>query len=662
MANNPTVLVVNDDPVQLRLTAAALGRDGFAVLSCADAEQALRLLGEARPVDVVVTDLYMPGIDGWRLCRLLRSAAFARFNRTPILVVSSIFSGADAEELTAQLGADGFLAAPYDAIKLCRVVRGLIGNQRPVASRTVLIVEPDGGHGQQLAAAFEAASYQVSLARDGQEALTLFRQKPRQILVLDGDFAEVRTDRLLDAIKEPGTPTVVMVLTSDSSASVAVELIRKGADNYLRKPFAAEYLVKLCEAAVRQRALLRIEELLQIRTRRLRESEDRYRSLFENAGDGIVTYTLDGVMMSVNRALETLLAAGRDDLLGDFYGKYLTAASLLEAKLKQDEARHQRHESWMCELELLRPDAVVVPVQAHCRFLGAKDGEPAIVMATYRDLTAARKLERQRAEFTAMLAHDIRNPVGLIRGYAELLLYDSDRPLDAARKHQCYERIRDAAEVVDSLVNNYLDLSRIEAGQLELAKLPVDLAALLRRIFERFEGDAQRRRTRFELRAAQGPVGIDGDMLALDRVFANLLNNAFKFTPPGGAIALSMIRRGAEVVVEVRDSGPGIDAATLPLLFQKFNRVEIAERQEGLGLGLFIVRELVHAHGGRVEVASAPGAGACFAVFLPLAAGAGESSAQSADARRKSAAGNHQSGESGMVYGGFSDDGASDSK
>ena len=112
MANNPTVLVVNDDPVQLRLTAAALGRDGFDVWSCADAEQALRGLEDGRKVDIVVTDLYMPGIDGWRLCRLLRSAAFARFNDTPILVVSSIFSGSDAEQLTAQLGADGFLAAP----------------------------------------------------------------------------------------------------------------------------------------------------------------------------------------------------------------------------------------------------------------------------------------------------------------------------------------------------------------------------------------------------------------------------------------------------------------------------------------------------------------------------------------------------------------------
>jgi len=619
MAHNPTVLVVNDDPSQLSLTSRVLSRDGFQVLACRDAEQALSLLGEPRPVDIVVTDLYMPGIDGWRFCRLLRSAAFERFNGTPILVVSSIFSGVDAEELTAQLGANGFLAAPYDSAQLCRVVRGLIGNHKPVQSSTVLIVEPDGSQAQQLSAAFEAGGYEVNHARDGREALALFRQKPQQILVLDGDFTEVRTDRLIDAVKEPGTSTVVIVLISDSSASIAVELIRKGADNYLRKPFESKYLVELCAAAVRQRALLRIEELLQIRTRRLRESEDRYRSLFENAGDGIATYTLDGVIVSVNCALEALTATGRDVLLGNLYGDLMTVPSLALAKAAQEQARVRRVGSWVCDLELVRSNGVMVPVRAHCRFLGGKGTGSAMIMATYRDLTAERKLERHRAEFTAMLAHDIRNPVGLIRGYAELLLHDAGRPLDAERKRKCHERIRDAAEVVDSLVNNYLDLSRIEAGRLDLAKQPLDLTAHLRRIFERFEGDGQRRGIRFELFTEQFPATIDGDLLALDRVFANLLNNAFKFTPEGGAISLTMARRGADVVVEVRDSGPGIDGQKLPMLFQKFNRIEIAERQEGLGLGLFIVRELVHAHSGRVEVSSALGEGTCFSVFLPLA-------------------------------------------
>jgi signal transduction histidine kinase len=172
--------------------------------------------------------------------------------------------------------------------------------------------------------------------------------------------------------------------------------------------------------------------------------------------------------------------------------------------------------------------------------------------------------------------------------------------------------------VVDSLVSNYLELSRIEAGALQLTKQRVDLAALLRSIVERFEGAAEPRGIRFQLCEENQGI-IDGDALALDRVFANLLNNAFKFTPDGGAITLNIVRHGGEAMVSVRDSGPGIDPAKLSTLFQKFNRIEINERQEGIGLGLFIVKELVAAHGGRVEVESSLGQGSCFAVFLPLA-------------------------------------------
>ncbi len=618
MVKNPTVLVVNDDPSQLRITSKALSCDGFEVLPCADAEQALRLLGEGGAVDVVVTDLYMPGIDGWRLCRLLRSAAFARFNTIPILVVSAIFSGSDAEDLTVQLGADGFLAAPYEPAKLCRVVRNLIGDLKPVPSSSVLIVEPDLGYAQQLTAIFESAGYSVAHAANGSQALAMFRQEPRQVVVLDYDYSEVMSERLIDAIKEPGTATVVMVVTSDNSAERAVDLIRKGADNYVHKPLAQNQLVQLCETAVRQRALLRIEDLLQMRTRRLRASEDRYRNLFENAGDGIVTYTLDGITISINRALETLLVMTRDELVGKSYERLMTAVSLATAKKAQQEARANREDAWTYTLELVRPDGTLVPVQSHCRFLRDKDGEPTMIMATYRDLTVERLLERQRAEFTAMLAHDIRNPLALIRGCAELLLDDHGPAVDAPTVRKCHERIHNAAQVVDSLVSNYLELSRIEAGALQLTKQRVDLAGLLRSIVERFEGAAEPRGIRFQL-CEENHGMIDGDALALDRVFANLLNNAFKFTPDGGAITLNIVRHGGEAMVSVRDSGPGIDPAKLSTLFQKFNRIEINERQEGIGLGLFIVKELVAAHGGRVEVESCLGQGSCFAVFLPLA-------------------------------------------
>ena len=619
MTTQPTVLIVNDDPLQLRIAATILRRDGFIVLSCPSAEEALRLLSEPSVVNAIVTDLYMPGIDGWRFCRLLRSAAFAQFNRIPILVVSAIFSGADAEELTVQLGADGFLAAPYEPATLCRAVRGLLVDSKPISSKTVLLVEPDAAFAEDLAAIFASEGYRVAHATDGAQALSRFSHEPSQIVVLDGDHAEVMTPGLIETIKQPGTPTVVIVMTSVNSADLAMDLLRKGADNQLQKSAVRQELLQLCESAVRQRALLRIEELLQIRTQRLRDSEERYRDLFENAGNGIATYTLDGVIVSVNGALENLLAASRDVLSGKLYSRLMTAASFTDAKKAQEDARTGNQDSWVCGLELARSDSTVVPVESHCRFLRGKGGVPGLVMATYRDLTAERLLERQRAEFTAMLAHDIRNPVGLICGYAEFLLRDQGVPMDAAMARKCNERIFNAAQVIESLVSNYLDFARIEAGRLDLSKRRFELVGLLRRIVERFEGVAQMRGIRFQLHAQPTGKFVDGDTLALDRVIANLLNNAFKFTPDNGVISLSVMGCAGDAVIKVCDSGPGIAPERLPTLFQKFNRIELADRQEGVGLGLYIVSELVGAHGGKVEVASTPGLGTCFSVVLPLA-------------------------------------------
>ncbi len=147
-----------------------------------------------------------------------------------------------------------------------------------------------------------------------------------------------------------------------------------------------------------------------------------------------------------------------------------------------------------------------------------------------------------------MLAHDIRNPVGLICGYAEFLLRDQGVPMDAAMARKCNERIFNAAQVIESLVSNYLDFARIEAGRLDLSKRRFELVGLLRRIVERFEGVAQMRGIRFQLHAQPTGKFVDGDTLALDRVIANLLNNAFKFTPDNGVISLSVMaprrRRG----------------------------------------------------------------------------------------------------------------------
>ena len=424
------------------------------------------------------------------------------------------------------------------------------------------------------------------------------------------------SDRLIEHVKEPAAATVAIVMTSDASAARALEFIRKGADNYLPKPFVPEYLLYLCETALRQRALTRVEELLELRTQKLRESEQRYRDLFENAGIAVAIYAVDGTVISVNRAFEALTGRSRDDLVGKSYQQFLTSADYRQATEMQEQAREGKLLSWHHEIELAHSGGTATPVEAHYRFLHGRDGHPGVIMAIYRDLTAEKNLQRQRAEFSAMLAHDIRNPVALILGCVSLLLNDTHGP-DPDVANTIHRRIMDHARVLQSLVNNYLEASTIEAGQLVLSKRPVQLPDLLRRITQRFEVEARRRDIGLVLTARDCP-GLEADPLVLERIVGNLLQNGFKFTPNGGQITVSAEPRRGEAVVTVRDTGHGIDPEKIPSLFQKFQRLESSEPQEGLGLGLYIVKELVTAHGGRTEVESIIGKGSAFSIFLPL--------------------------------------------
>ena len=616
LATLPTVLIVNDDPVQLRVAAAILARDGLTTISCLGAEEALRMLAQRGPVDIIVTDLYMPGIDGWRFCRLLRSAAYEQFNAIPILVVSATFSGVDAEELTVQIGADAFLSAPYKPARLCRVVRELLQHNKPIVVTNVLIVEPDAAEAGQLARVFRDHGYAVHHAASGEDALERFCGVRPQLVVIDYDHADPSTDRLIETMKEPAAACVVMVTTSDHSPELALNLIRRGADNYVHKPWTAEFLMHRCETAARQRALLRVEELLELRTRRLRDSEERYRNLFERACDGIVIHSLDGIVIAINRQLEVLTAIPRDELLGRPYSRLLTGGSYSEAQRRQEQARAAKERNWSYEIELARIDSGVIPVEVRCSFLPSRNDHPAMIMALYRDITEKKALERHRAEIAAMLAHDIRNPVGLILGCTELLISDAFTA-DGERTRKCHLMIREDARHLESLVNNFLDASRIEAGKFSLYRKPVRLEDLLQQVVKRFECESERRSIRIDSRSGPSPE-VSADALGLERVFGNLLQNAFKFTPDGGVIAVELSAESDKVVIAVQDSGPGIEAEKLPQLFQKYHREEHHHNQGGVGLGLYIVKQMVEAHGGTVEVESRLGEGSCFKVIIPI--------------------------------------------
>jgi signal transduction histidine kinase len=232
---------------------------------------------------------------------------------------------------------------------------------------------------------------------------------------------------------------------------------------------------------------------------------------------------------------------------------------------------------------------------------------------------ALRREQHLRSELTRMLVHDLKNPLASILGSLGPLTEGMVGELNDAQA-RFLSRAEGAGQEMLRLIEELLDVERLEAGALPLDRGRLDAGELLRRRASEIEGLAQHNRLRLVVEIPDSLPGLEADEGLIDRVVGNLLSNAVKFTPPGGTIRLSARAQDGTLLFEVADSGPGIPAADRARVFEKFARLSGA-RTRGAGLGLTFCKMVVEAHHGRIEVEGSPEGGALFRVYLPLAAG-----------------------------------------
>lgn len=346
----------------------------------------------------------------------------------------------------------------------------------------------------------------------------------------------------------------------------------------------------------------------------LHEREARLAAIFRTVSDVIVTFDLDHVITGVNRAIERVLGYKPEEVIGRSTDILTTPGAAALARNRTRQALQGEVLPTLFEVQGQHKNGTLMPLEGAASFL-YEDGRPVGVVGVLRDISLKKELERQRADFLAMLTHDIKNPMHAILGYAELLLDDAVN----GEQQKLLQRLRENALTVHSLVTNYLDFSKVESGHLALVRQPVGINLLLQRIEQLYAGEAFRRDITLRMYLQEGLPLIDGDPLALERVFANLLHNALKFTPRLGVVVIRSAVQTDAVTVTFTDSGPGIAQEELASLFEKYRRAKQVRASDGAGLGLFIVKALVEEHGGQVQVESAPGQGACFSVLLPIA-------------------------------------------
>ncbi len=269
------------------------------------------------------------------------------------------------------------------------------------------------------------------------------------------------------------------------------------------------------------------------------------------------------------------------------------------------------------ELSIFSPEERVYQVQT--AMLRGDGGDVSGVVATFNDITELRGVERMKSEFVSTVSHELRTPLTSIKGFIRTLLDDTDGYYDRETQMEFYRIIDTECDRLVRLINDLLNLSRIESGRaLDLVLGEVDLGALIARVVD--SQKAYTDRHRFEVIVPGDLPKIVADRDKLDQVLTNLLSNAVKYSPDGGQITVSARDIGDhKLSVSITDQGIGIPDEQIGKLFTRFHRVDSRDsrKQYGTGIGLYLVKHLVEAHQGEVSVASKPGEGSTFTFILP---------------------------------------------
>lgn len=379
--------------------------------------------------------------------------------------------------------------------------------------------------------------------------------------------------------------------------------------------------------------------------------ESRYRKLLHAAPDAILEVNEAGQILILNEAVERMFGYSRSELLGS------SVDQLVPAAMRGGHAQHRsayasrpktRPMGTGLELQGQRKDGSLFPVEIS---LSPNWIEGSLhVIASVRDITERKAVEdrirtlreqytaeltlkneqlearnreveranRQKNEFLASMSHELRTPLHTIIGFSELLAEQLEGPLGEKQQRFVGHILQDARHLLE-LINEILDISKIESGRLELKREPFEFSQCVEEVLAGIRHQAATKNITLENKN-RFHDSLYADRLRVKEIMYNLLSNAVKFTPEGGRVWVEAFSKGNSLHVSVCDTGIGIPEKEHPAIFEKFYQVGDARggTREGTGLGLPITKHLVELHGGSIDVESQPGQGSSFRLTFPL--------------------------------------------
>ena len=498
----------------------------------------------------------------------------------------------------------------------------VLSNRDNSDSFTILVIDDDQTMREGCSRILSKSGWTVLTAEKGQNGLDEIRSHPGEIdvVLLDLMMPGVSGMEVLEQSLAMVPDLLVIVITGYATVESAVEAMKKGAYDFIPKPFTPDQLRMIVKRALEKRAFQKEAEFLRReRERSLRDvstEKSKIKTIITSMGDGILVCDQDGVIVLTNPSANRMLRISEGDLLGknpSEAGLPAALAATIENSLKMNDKPYTSISE-----EIAPAESAEIYLRAHTAPVQNDLGQIMGTVTVLQDISPLKELDKMKSEFIAMVAHELRTPIATVEQQLSAILNKTAGELTEQQQH-LLSRAKERTEGLLVLIKDLLDLSKIEAGRMVQYKEPLPLQEAIEHAIDLVKTEAQRKQ--IELQSSYSPQAplICADRNSMEEVFINLLSNAIKYTPERGKVSITLGEEHGFVKATVSDTGIGIKKEDLPRIFDKFYRVKSAETRQiiGTGLGLSIVKSIVDAHLGSISVESEAGKGTTFTLHFP---------------------------------------------
>lgn len=461
--------------------------------------------------------------------------------------------------------------------------------------------------------------YDAITAENGREALDILAKEPLDIILLDLKMPVMSGEEVLEITGEKYPDIPVIIITGHGTVDTAVECMKKGAYDFITKPFQIDqFLLIITRAAEKRNLEQKARQFEQENIRNLYDlnlEKSRLKTIINYMGNGVMVTNRNLEVVLHNPALMRLMEISEEVENPAPISTIIHDESLINTLKQIQGGESSENESISQEINagtnVLR--AISAPA------LGP-DSSIVGTVTVIEDITAFKQLDQMKTDFVNMVAHELRSPLSAIKQQNHVLLEGLCGPL-GEKQHEFVSRGSNRIDSLLELINDLLDVAKIEAGKYVQRRVPTDIGQAIEDTIALMDSKAREKGIALSF-SLKDLKPVQADPKNIEEIFNNLISNAINYSPEGGKVTVTAQGQGEYMEIRVEDTGVGISPEELPKIFDKFYRVKHPKTRQviGTGLGLAIVKGIVDAHHGTIDVESVVDKGTTFRILFPVMA------------------------------------------